>query len=117
MNGQNVLAQVNNSKVPASINKYHEADFQPYIKDLFRKIRLNRRNLYNRIEGTGKLKATVLVKLSRDGRLLSIHLIKSSGNTEFDQSFLNAIKISAPFSPLPSGYKNNDIDIKFTIEE
>lgn len=46
------------------------------------------------------LKARALVKVNGQGRLVSKQIVRTSGNTDFDQSVLDTIDSAAPF-PLP----------------
>ncbi len=47
-----------------------------------------------------KLKASVLIKIDKNGRLISRQIMKSSGNQQFDEEALSVINKSEPF-PIP----------------
>lgn len=49
-------------------------------------------------------KTRVLVKFSRDGKIISQTIILSSGNPTYDEYCLNAIKQSEPFPPVPEKF-------------
>jgi TonB family protein len=59
----------------------------------------------------------VVFRVARDGRLLNLKLIKSSGNKTVDNASIRAINDSAPFKPLPENYTNDYVDIKFNFDE
>lgn len=47
-----------------------------------------------------KLRASVLVKIDKNGRMISRQILKSSGNQQFDEEALSVINKSEPF-PIP----------------
>ncbi len=47
------------------------------------------------------LKATLSVKISKNGELLDVALVTPSGNDLFDNAVLSAVRKAAPFSPPP----------------
>jgi TonB family protein len=57
-----------------------------------------------------------LFKIAKDGRLLSCSVFKSSGLQSADNAAINAVKLAAPFKPLPTEYKGQNIDIQFTFD-
>ncbi len=48
------------------------------------------------------LKASVMLKLSREGNVLELAMVSPSGNTIFDSAVLATIKKASPFSPPPA---------------
>ena len=48
------------------------------------------------------LVARVAMQLEPDGRVLNIELVSPSGNSEFDESVLRAVRKSSPVPPAPS---------------
>ena len=93
-------------------NNANDVDFVPYMRELQRRIKRNwhppRRDESKRVQ--------VLFKLNKKGDLLRLNISKSSGNIEADDAALEAIKMSAPFRPLPPEYQGSDIDIQFTFD-
>jgi TonB family protein len=47
---------------------------------------------------------TVVFEVGRDGRLLQLRLRQSSGIPALDRAAINAVRLAAPFRPLPSVY-------------
>jgi protein TonB len=62
---------------------------------------------------TGGLKSVVYFKIRRDGTIIEPELKESSADAVFDAVALRAVKISAPFAPLPTGYEENTLGIYF----
>ena len=59
---------------------------------------------------------SILYRISKDGELVKNTIVKSSGNKEFDEIALKAIKSSAPFKKLPESYKENYLDMKLKFD-
>jgi len=94
------------------IDAVKEPDFGPYMRELQRRIKRN----WEPPKGNESKRVVVLFRVSRDGRLLSLRVMKSSGVSEADKAAISAVELTAPFSPLPPEYKGNDIDIQFTFD-
>jgi len=94
------------------IDAVREPDFGPYMRELQRRIKRN----WHPPRGNESKKVVLLFKVSRDGRLLRLNISKSSGLADADDAALEAVKMSAPFRPLPPEYQGNDIDIQFTFD-
>lgn len=61
------------------------------------------------------LSSLVELDIRRDGSLMSINLIKQSGNELIDNLVLTAIKDASPFPPLPTNYKNNNLKVALPL--
>ena len=94
------------------IDAIREPDFGPYMRDLQRRIKMN----WNPPKGNESKRVVLMFKIAKDGRLLSCSVFKSSGLQSADQAALDAVKLTAPFKPLPAEYKNSSIDIQFTFD-
>lgn len=94
------------------IDALREPDFGPYMRDLQRRIKMN----WNPPKGNESKRVVLMFKIAKDGRLLSCSVFKSSGLQSADQAALDAVKLTAPFKPLPAEYKNSSIDIQFTFD-
>lgn len=53
-----------------------------------------------------RLKARVVMKLSRTGQVIDVDLSKPSGNALFDNAVLSAVKKASPFSPPPEAVRD-----------
>lgn len=96
----------------AGVDAMAEPDFGPYIAELQRRIR---RNWTPPTEDRSK-RIVALFKVSRDGRLLSLRVLQSSGSQPADQAAIAAVRASAPFRSLPPNYRGNDIDVQFIFD-
>ncbi len=94
------------------IDAIKEPDFGPYMRELQRRIKRN----WHPPRGNESKRVVLLFKVSRDGRLLRLTINKSSGVSDADDAALEAVKMSAPFRPLPPEFQGNDIDIQFTFD-
>jgi colicin import membrane protein len=65
------------------------------------------------------IEAVVLLKVTNDGTVTAMDLIRPSGNSIFDQSVLKAIEKSKPLPHLPEGYKkrNEELEINFNLKD
>lgn len=89
-----------------------EPDFGPYMRNLQSNIK---RNWYPP-KGNESKRVVLLFKIAKDGRLLSCSVFKSSGKSDADDAAIKAVKLSAPFRPLPKEFKGQSIDIQFTFD-
>ena len=94
------------------IDAIKEPDFGPYMRELQRKIKYN----WHPPKGNESRKVVLLFKIAKNGQLLSCRVYRSSGLPSADQAALNAVKMTAPFRPLPADYKGTNIDIQFTFD-
>ena len=94
------------------IDAIKEPDFGPYMRDLQRRIKYN----WHPPKGNESRKVVLLFKIAKNGQMLSCRVYKSSGLPSADQAALNAVKMTAPFRPLPAEYKGSNIDIQFTFD-
>lgn len=94
------------------IDAIKEPDFGPYMRELQRRIKFN----WNPPKGNESKRVVLLFKIAKNGQLLSCRVFKSSGLPAADQAALNAVKLTAPFRPLPADYKGTSIDIQFTFD-
>lgn len=60
--------------------------------------------------------AVVLVKIAKDGKLISARLLEPSGNADFDNSIKNAILKSTPFQALPDTFEGNYAEFQYTFK-
>lgn len=94
------------------IDAIKEPDFGPYMRELQRRIKMN----WDPPKGNESKRVVLLFKIAKDGRLLSCSVFKSSGLQNADAAALNAVKLAAPFRPLPPEFKGQSIDIQFTFD-
>ena len=94
------------------IDAIKEPDFGPYMKELQRRIKMN----WDPPKGNESKRVVLLFSIARDGRLLNISVHRSSGLPAADKAAIDAVKLTAPFRPLPPEYKRNSVDIQFTFD-
>jgi TonB family protein len=88
-----------------------EADFGPYMLELRNRIKKN----WHPPQKEKSIEVKIIFKVLRDGNLVSTTITKSSEDKEADEAALNAIKLSAPFNPLPAEFNENSVDIEFVF--
>lgn len=112
----NNLADNSNSAVSSSANTVNntqsEPDFKPFMKNLQEKIKRN----WNPPQVNSAQKVVVKMKIAKDGQLLSVNIIKSSGVQIVDNAAMYAVRASAPFNPLPADCKEPSVDVEFTFD-
>ncbi len=94
------------------VDAIKQADWGPYMRELERRIKRN----WNPPKGDTSKRVVMLFTIGRDGRLVSIKTLKSSGSPENDRAAKAAIELTAPFKSLPPEYKGNNVDIEFTFD-
>lgn len=94
------------------IDALKEPDFGPYMRNLQQRIKRN----WEPPRGEESRRVVLLFGISKDGRLTSLRIHKSSGLESADKAAMEAVRLSAPFAPLPAEYKENTVDIQFTFD-
>ena len=97
---------------PPGIDAIRQPNWGPYMRDLEARIKRN----WNPPKGDQSKRVILLFKIGRDGRLLSIQTVKSSGQPLSDAAAKAAVELTAPFRPLPPEFKGSSIDIEFTFD-
>lgn len=101
-----------NPKGSPGIDAIKEPNWGPYMRELERRIKRN----WDPPKGNESKRVVLLFKIGRDGRLLSVKTVKSSGNQSADQAAKSAVELTAPFKSLPPEFKGSSIDIEFTFD-
>jgi len=101
-----------NPSGPPGIDAIKQPNWGPYMRDLEARIKRN----WNPPKGDQSKRVVLLFKIGRDGRLLSISTVRSSGQQLSDMAAKKAVELTAPFRPLPPEFKGNSIDIEFTFD-
>ena len=94
------------------VDAVKEPNFGPYMSDLQRRIKAN----WDPPRGDESKRVVLLFRIAKDGRLLSVKVVKSSGSQAADRAALAAVELTAPFRALPSDYRGADVDIQFTFD-
>jgi len=64
----------------------------------------------------GALKATVFFRILRDGTITDFRVESPSGLIPFDRSALDAVVKASPLSPLPGGFRGDQLGVYFDFE-
>lgn len=94
------------------IDAIRQPNWGPYMRDLEQRIKRN----WSPPKGDTSKRVVITFTISRDGRLLSKRLVKSSGVALADQAAMSAIELTAPFRPLPPEFKGQSVPIEFTFD-
>jgi TonB family protein len=96
------------------INKNKESDvnFTPYMKKLQTDIKEN----WDPPKSNSSKSVVALFKIAKNGNLLNFKILTSSGDKKTDKAAKKAVEKTAPFTPLPDGFKEKSIDIQFTFD-
>lgn len=90
-------------------------DFGPYAAILYRIVKSNWFIPYAARE-LGLRGVTVLrFRITKDGRVVGLHLVHSSGIDPFDAAALNAIQLSNPLPALPKEYPKDSVGVTFAF--
>ncbi len=65
---------------------------------------------------SGELKTVVYFKIIRSGEIKELHIKESSKNRFYDNICLRAVEVSAPFPPLPEGFKEDYLGVYFEFK-
>ncbi len=97
-------------------NKYRgntelQNDFSSYMTTLQNKIQRN----WNPPDFVEDGDATVMFKVTRWGKIVSVDMVKSSNNTLFDESAMEALRKSEPFDKFPANTTKEALTIKYNF--
>lgn len=108
----NSLAQ-NSSNFESKPEPIENPDiFGGYMRNMQKKIKLN----WNPPHGTFSNKVVLVFKINRDGKVPDYKVLNSSGDNAVDSAAIDALLKSAPFEPLPSGYKGQNVQVQFAFD-
>lgn len=110
----NFLSRFNPDNISISVIKPKNANsvFSQYMKELQRTIKSNWKPTFSK----DKKRAVAFFTIYKNGSLGEVKILKSSGDSTFDENALTAIKKTAPFHPLPRNFKGKSVDIEFTFD-
>lgn len=90
-------------------------DIKNFKYDYYLGIIRNRvNNMWNQpIEYNQVREALIEFTINRNGKIDNIRISESSGDSYFDQTALRAVSLSNPFPPLPRGYKDSFLRVRY----
>jgi len=130
---QEIVQETQESKEPPAQESQEEPQQEPnktiilddtteigrYMRNVQRRIKLNwdlPRNILTE-KGYDEVKVVVRFTVAKDGQLIGEPKIKqTSGLDIVDSRSLEAVKLAAPFQPLPEDVKNDSLVMEFTLE-
>ncbi len=86
--------------------------YPTYLRDLEKKIG-NNWVMPAQLEGLLGRQAVIYFRIMRDGEINGVRVDENSGEAGLDISGLRAVKNSAPFPPLPSGFDEEYLIVRF----
>ena len=86
-----------------------EFDFPEYLLELRDRIEQN----WLPPSSMETLSTTVFFRIGRDGKIVRVFVEKPTQNIRFDASAQKAVIACDPFSPLPDGFKNDNLGVHF----
>ena len=91
-------------------------DFGPYLRRVVMDIRQNWFAVMPEIARLGKRgQVTLIFEILRDGEVLKLYLVSTSGSEPLDRAALAGISASAPFPPLPAEFSGPFVRIRVTF--
>jgi len=87
-------------------------DFSEYMRKVERKITRK----WHPPLSDYSTKVVVNYVILKDGELGKYYVSESSGNSRMDASAMDALKKAAPFPPLPRGFDQSSVEVKFTFD-
>lgn len=106
------VSYVNKQKTEPEEQQRQEKLFVKYMDDLQKDIKRN----WNPPRGDESKRVVLLFKLDKQGTLLSVKVVQSSGSKSADEAAISAVEKSAPFKPLPIDFTGDNVDIQFTFD-
>jgi len=94
------------------VNVSQDVDFGPFMADLEKRIKLH----WVPPRGSESRKVSLMLFLQRDGRLLKVETIVSSGDQNADLAAVAAAEASAPFMVFPEQIHEDVLPVEFTFD-
>lgn len=89
-----------------------QKDMRMYVANIERKLKMN----WDEPKDIGNNPVELKFKIGKDGSLISYNIYKSSGSTSADEAAVEALKRTAPFTPLPESFTGSSVDVLFTFD-
>lgn len=93
------------------IDARQDVDLGPYLQQLQQQVRQHWMPEITQ----SSWKTVVYFSVRRSGEVSNIQIAIPSGHSATDKAALSAVKRAAPFAPLPTAYKQDQINIQFTF--
>jgi len=96
----------------AGVDVQASPDFGPYMAELKRRLARN----WKPPRGRDSRRVVIRFDVLRSGELGKLSVEQSSGIASSDEAAMTAVRISAPFKPLPPSFSEESIPILFTFD-
>jgi len=97
---------------PVQVTPVRVPDFAAYMAKVQRKITKK----WHPPLSDYSTKVVVNYIINKNGDLGNYYIAESSGNSRMDVSATKALEKAAPFPPLPAGFDEDSVDVKFTFD-
>jgi len=87
--------------------------FMYYLSMMKNRISENWIPPFGSVKSKESIRVVIKFRIDHTGRVFSHEIEESSGDTLLDQSALRAVIVSAPFPPLPDGYRDASLGVHF----
>lgn len=81
-------------------------DIRGYYFDILEKINHSWWQHAGTLAETAQQEGIIEIQIGRDGKLLDVRQMRSTGSRDVDRAIIDAIKGAAPFQPLPASYES-----------
>jgi TonB family protein len=99
---------------PMILSDTQGVDFGPYLARI---VQVVRQNWYHLMPESARLgqkgRVALQFAIQKDGRVLEVDPVVSSGSNALDGAAKAAIDLSIPFPPLPEEFRGNDLKLRF----
>ena len=94
---------------------YHQTDYNAYLKEVKENIVDAWRYPEHASEQGEQGKVDVEFTIRKDGRLLKVQILQSSGFATLDREAIRAVGAASPFTPIPKQIALEQLSIRFTF--
>lgn len=110
--GKGSGGQARGASVSLNVMRY---DLSPWADEVMNKIQKNWSIAQTGYE-TSKGEVGISVLITKNGELLAVEIESASKIDVLDQAALHALRLSAPFPPLPADFPNSSLELYFVFQ-
>jgi TonB family protein len=110
--GKGSGGQARGASVSLNVMRY---DLSPWADEVMNKIQKNWSIAQTGYE-TSKGEVGISVLITKNGELLAVEIESASKIDVLDQAALDALRLSAPFPPLPADFPNSSLELYFVFQ-
>ena len=100
---------------PTILSDTHGYDLSRYMGELIKRVRINWNSVIPELARRGEKggRVVIIFTIVQDGKVQDLRLVVSSNVAALDRAAAAAIRLSEPFSPLPSDFKGDRLLLEF----